>query len=573
MKDANTQQPASPYPNQTQAIGGDDSPAGQINLKHVFNKYFVSHWYLYVYTLSLALITAYFYNWYSTPIYYTSSTLLIKDNSERYNSNDLLSQLASYNNEGSVDNEIGIIRSRQLISKTLKSLEYQKNYYLKGDIKTSEIYKDNPIRLNEDSLYPVAYNTTFYVDILSHSQYRLTFDVGKKEFVGYYLFGKKVKTYAGVFSIDKTPEFNDAAFDNKAFKKRNLVISLGDIENMTDMYQGALKADKVNSQATLLQLSVQGPVPAKNEAFLNKLCEFYIEKGIEVKNEYAVNTLKFIDEQVKLLTSDIDANEANVEQFRVRRGITDISIEAGSYLESVKMFDYKISDLQVQLKFLDYLETYVSGGKELSGNISPASILVDDPLLRSLVIKLNDLVNKRKSTLSMVKADNPLLVSLNIEIQNTKGALQENIKSLRNGLQASLNEALLQKSGVQNKLRLLPSAQRELQSMMRGSNIKETLYSYLLQKRAETAILLASTTADNRVVDQARTFQKPLKPVKSLSYSIALILGLIIPGLIVYFRDLLNDKVNDRFDLERMKSVPVLGMIGLTASKSNLVVT
>ncbi|MBL0096253.1 MAG: hypothetical protein IPP46_06905 [Bacteroidetes bacterium] len=95
---------------------------------------------------------------------------------------------------------------------------------------------------------------------------------------------------------------------------------------------------------------------------------------------------------------------------------------------------------------------------------------------------------------------------MNIEILNTKSALLENVKSLRNGLKSSLNEAMLQKGQVQGKLRLLPGAQRELQTLMRGSNIKETLYSYLLQKRAETAIILASTTADNRVVDSSKLF-------------------------------------------------------------------
>jgi tyrosine-protein kinase Etk/Wzc len=108
---------------------------------------------------------------------------------------------------------------------------------------------------------------------------------------------------------------------------------------------------------------------------------------LKIKNEYAVNTLRFIDEQVELLTQDIDENEASVEKFRVRKGITDLSVEATSYLESVKQFDAKISELQVQISFLNYLEGYVSQGKELSGNISPGSVLVNDPLLTNLILK------------------------------------------------------------------------------------------------------------------------------------------------------------------------------------------
>jgi capsular exopolysaccharide synthesis family protein len=544
-----------------------------VNLRFLFNKYILRHWYLYVYTLTIAMITAYFYNWYATPIYFTSSTVLIKDDKQKYNGNDLLSQLNEFNSEGGIENEIGIIRSRTLIYKALQELDFEKMYLLKGDIKTSELFSETPIRLVDDTLYPAAFNTSMQINVVDDRKYKLTYHHPTGEYVGYYLFGKTVHTKLGVFSIIKTDRFIDSSYANPAFEKRNLSIRLRPLNALTDQYQTGLKVDKISKQASLLQISVQGAVPQKNEAFLNKLCNLYIQKGIEVKNEYAVNTLRFIDEQLQILTRDIDVNEANVEDFRVKRGITDLNIEATSYLDAVKNFDAKISETQVQLSFLDYLERYVSGGKELTGNLSPASILVNDPLLQNLVIKLNELENRRKAQLNLAKSENPLLIGLNIEIQNTRGALKENIKSIRNGLKASLDEALMQKDMVQGKMRLLPGAQRELQSLLRGSNIKETLYSYLLQKRAETAILLASTTADNRIIDVARTFEKPLKPIKSLSYSIAVILGLLIPAVIIYSRDMFNDKLNDRYDLERQTSIPILGMIGLSASKSSLVVT
>lgn len=146
----------------------------------------------------------------------------------------------------------------------------------------------------------------------------------------------------------------------------------------------------------MLQISIQGATPSKNEAFLNKLCDLYVKKGIEVKNEYAVNTLNFIEQQLGALTGEINENEVNVERFRVSRGITDLSIEANAYLESVKNFNGQISQLAVQSSFLDYLGSYVkTDSKNLTGNISPGSILVNDPLLQSLVLKLNELENKK----------------------------------------------------------------------------------------------------------------------------------------------------------------------------------
>src|SRR4051812_38572881 len=122
---------SSHYPNQQNAAAQDESQ-NDFNFKQIFNKYFVRHWYLYVYTLVLAMITAYFYNWYTTPVYYTSCTVLIKDSKQNTSGNDLLSKLDAYDNIGTIDNEIGIIRSRALIRKALTELNFGKSYFLKG---------------------------------------------------------------------------------------------------------------------------------------------------------------------------------------------------------------------------------------------------------------------------------------------------------------------------------------------------------------------------------------------------------------------------------------------------------
>jgi len=570
MENNNTTQNNFPgYPNQQNPAQQQESSGSEFNLKHIFNKYFLRHWYLYVYTLVLAMITAYFYNWYATPIYFTSSTVLVKDPRQNQSGNDLLAKLDAYDNIGTMDNEIGIIRSRALIHKTLNELGFAKSYFLKGDVKTSELYKESPIELEADTLYKNAINSALNIQIISSTKFKII----KGDRATIYSFGQTIAHSTGKFRIKKNALFVDSYYNRPNAEKVNFIIRLNDIDVLTDTYQTALKVEPVSKQASLLQVSMQGPVKAKTEDFLNKHCEVYIKKGIENKNEYAVNTLKFIDEQLELLTRDIDINEANVEGFRVKKGITDLNIEAGSYLEAVKSFDYKISDIQVQLSFLEYLEKYLINGHEISGNVSPSTIMVNDPALQNMVIKLSELENQRKAKASIIKSNNPVIKQLADEIENTRSQILETIRSTRNGLTASLDEAQSQKAGIQSKLRLLPSAQRELTSLMRGSNIKETLYQYLLTKKAETAILLASTTADNRVVDTARTFPKPLKPVKSLTYSVALLLGLLLPAVIIYARDMMNDKISDRFDLERLTSIPILGMIGLSASKSSLVVT
>ncbi len=63
----------------------------------------------------------------------------------------------------------------------------------------------------------------------------------------------------------------------------------------------------------------------------------------------------------------------------------------------------------------------------------------------------------------------------------------------------------------------------------RQQKIKETLYTYLLNKREETALQLAITEANIRVVEQPFGSRAPIAPRKSMISLVAMLIGLVIP--------------------------------------------
>ncbi|RZK30110.1 MAG: polysaccharide biosynthesis tyrosine autokinase [Hymenobacter sp.] len=51
----------------------------------------------------------------------------------------------------------------------------------------------------------------------------------------------------------------------------------------------------------------------------------------------------------------------------------------------------------------------------------------------------------------------------------------------------------------------------------------------------------------------------PIRPSKQIIYLVALLVGFLVPFGGVYFREMLNDKVRSREDLERLTATPILG--------------
>src|SRR6185436_17422212 len=274
------------------------------DFKHFLFKYVLSFWYLYIITLSFAFVIAYYYNWYTTPIYCSSCSLLINT---KKSGQDLIAQITTYYDEGGLENEIVILSSRGILTKVIQELDFEVSYFLRGNFKTTEMYKQSPIRLNFTSLNFKSYQAPFDVQILNSKNYILKYKGNAEEDITErHSFGEQVKNQLGNFSIDKRDSFKDAVYDRSDYDKKNYILRINTIDRLVDSYGSRLEIEPVNKKSSILLLSVSDAVPQKAADFLNKVVEVYIRNGIEQKNELASNSLKFIDAQLLTLYQQLD---------------------------------------------------------------------------------------------------------------------------------------------------------------------------------------------------------------------------------------------------------------------------
>src|SRR5690606_17564526 len=65
----------------------------------------------------------------------------------------------------------------------------------------------------------------------------------------------------------------------------------------------------------------------------------------------------------------------------------------------------------------------------------------------------------------------------------------------------------------------------------------------------------------------------PLNANKTSIYLASILFGLLIPFSFIYLKDILNDKVTDRKEVERITNIPILGEIFRGHSKKTLQIT
>src|SRR5690606_19352232 len=94
-----------------------------------------------------------------------------------------------------------------------------------------------------------------------------------------------------------------------------------------------------------------------------------------------------------------------------------------------------------------------------------------------------------------------------------------------------------------------------------------------LQKREETAISKTATVSNSRVIDPPKAAASPFSPKRATTLLAGLLIGLIIPSALIYFRDLLNTKVRSAEDIKKQLSTPIIGEIIRSRYKETLVVS
>ena len=137
-------------------------------------------------------------------------------------------------------------------------------------------------------------------------------------------------------------------------------------------------------------------------------------------------------------------------------------------------------------------------------------------------------------------------------------------------LELSLNQLAQERNQSDLVFSGIPEKERILRAIERQQNIKENLFLLLLQKREEAAISLAITEPSVKIVDYGLTSATPISPKKSNVLALATLLGLIVPILVVYFKQLLNTNISDRLDLERTNpEIPILGDVPFIAKEKS----
>jgi tyrosine-protein kinase Etk/Wzc len=548
--------------NQFQKDSTNFTEEESFNYKELLGK-IITKWYLFIFSILICLFGAFFYLKYATPGYKISSKILVEDQKSSSGgalSNNMVTDFSSlFDLPSNAQNEIDIIKSRSLMERVVEQLNLNATLFRKGRFKADELFDNAPFDVQvaykaDSTITPAVYSIEVSKDKQIHLvDAKNSIDIHAK-------FGDSIRleNYNLVF-IEKPGKDVSGRFQLSIVSRDSKVESLSK----------GLDAQLSDKQSTAIDIVFNYPVAKKGEFILQSLMNNYLKSNLENKVQTADSTVAFIDRRLIIVQQELAGVEKDFSGFKSENNLADVDEQSKALVTSSSDYFNQLNALEIQLSVITDLEKYIND--PANKTIIPSSLTDQDPVFADAIGKYNDLLIQRSQLNLSYKSDNPVVQSLDNQIQDIKGNLIKSFEAYKKGLQISKTELMSKGSYFTKQIKGAPEKERVFLDYSRQQNLKQELYLYLLQKKEETMISKTSTISSARIIDNAKSDQEPYTPKRNLIYLLGFAAGVIIPLSYISIKDSLNVRIFSKQDIEKLTQIPIVAEIGNHDGENNLV--
>jgi len=526
----------------------------EIDLKEVFKTIFRYKYSILVITLFFMILSVIFAQ-VKQNIYTASSTIQIMEESNKSTSQADFMLQALEGSSANLDNEIEVIKSRFLAQKAFTYLNLKTRYFTTNKFRKVELYKNSPFIVRSSFIDNMVYNKEFILTPIDKE----TFNLKIKPIS---MFSPKgFLKNIGILSMEPSEKIEYSKYTFSFMRNIDLY----------EFYKENITVSQISKNATILKLDFQDTSSLRAKEILDAIHKAYTNQEIEQKTKEANLTLNFIERQLMSISNRLKKSETKLENFKEKNQVVGLNQQAIQTTEQLSSYEAKLEVIQTELNILTNLNQYIRTNQDLMG-LTIGSVNFADPALASLVTRLQEEATKKATLLVDFTAMHPNVEKANKNIIRLKRSIQlalsNNIRQL-----TSRKTSMEKIIGKFNKsIALLPRQEKELSRLTRFFGIDERIYTFLLEKKAETAILQSSTISNTRLLDGAIEIEEPIKPKRTLIVLVGIILGLIMGLAWAFLREFMNNTVKNSDEIEKLSSIPLYGIIPENTKKTqNLV--
>ncbi|MCD0471040.1 polysaccharide biosynthesis tyrosine autokinase [Flavobacterium sp. JAS] len=543
-----------------------------------------SYWKWFLVSLLIAFTIAYQVNIRKEKIYEIQTMISIKEESNPF----FTSNTSLVFNWGGISDQVNgistILQSRSHNELVVDKLQYYIDYLEQGKYNLIDSYGAVPFYVSIDKTKPQLVNTLIGIKFLTENEYeiQIPFENNSVSLITYSansysntsvqptIFVKRYKVGEQVLlpflnwklQINDIPGF---------YKGKEYFVKFNDFDGTVSRYRGInVEGDK--GGGSLLTLSMQGANKARMVEYLNATVRMLIKIQLDGKNQFATNTIRFIDSTLVAMESQLKQTGNELKTFRKDKNVYEIEGGGAKFSDKIMNFDVERDQVTRKIAYYNSLKAYLNNSVDYSRLPAPSVAGIEDPNVVANVSKLIALSTQRSEMAYAVKSDK-IFKDFDNQMRAIKDVLLENITTAKTSLVYDLSLVNAKIGEAESTVKRLPEEQQELLKIQRKYDLNDNIYTEFLKKRNEAEIVKASNLSDIHFIDSAKDIGGGLiGPKTSANYILALFLGILVPLLFVFVLFFINNSIQNTDDISKLTDIPLIGVVGVNKDAVNLAV-
>jgi len=456
-------------------------------------------------------------------------------------------------NLNNISGEIELIKSKLFFDKVIKTLDLDISYYAVGNILEDEKYRSPPFKVDYTFLDNWVYDQQFTVTISNEDEFILGYPDHTQIPNQICRFGQTIQNEHFALRLTMNLPLNEVDKDQLYSFKINS-------QNSLLLYlENNITVEPLNLTANTIRISFRDHNRYKARDLVSAIDTIYLTYTKEEKNKANQQKIDFLDDQLLLTQSKLQDYESYFESFTIRNKTTDVQTDLSNTIKAITVLDSQNVFLEKKLTDIHQLQSNVGNQTGAPERLLQYSSYNED--INTTLSKLDDLVKERELLKISYHENTFAVTKVNQEIILIKEQLESYLQAHEKKLQSEQLVIGSKKLTLEKRLRTLPAQGTEFTSNQRNFSLYEEFLLTLMQLKADFQVAQAGTVTNFVILSAAVLPNSPVSPNKLIIYGLGVVSGLIFSFLFVGVRYALHNKITSQTELERITSLPILGLV------------
>ena len=526
----------------------------------------LAKWYWFALALVITCGYAAYYLAKTPKVYSATAAILVKDNAgSTPDVSEAFSDMNLMNTNVNLNNEMVALKSPLIMAEVSRRLGLDVNYIVKDKLSTKILYGsslpasvrfldlgDNvnaqlKMRYSKDSTLAIGPFAAAGQDIEvadNKNNITLRLSSGKTD---------TIDTPLGKLAIVPNEKFRATdlhSFDEILVDRVGFGAGAGRL--------GSLDTEVRDNYSSVIYITLNDTNTERAIDELQGVIDSYNENWIKDRNEISISTSNFIDERLGVIEAELGDVDTQISDYQSQHQLPSSGAASDTYFQRTLTANDELGNLSVKIELARRIRNHLSSA---ANNFQPlpSSSALGNGNVENQILSYNEQLAARNLAVQNSSDSNPYVQELDYELSLAR----ENIISAVDGYIASLNAEMTvarsRLSSAASRLQSNPTQAKHLLDKERQQKVKEELYLYLLKKREENELSQAFTAYNTKVV-MTPTISGLVGPYPNKIITMAVAIGILVPGALIFLLEMLNTTVRGRRDLEKL-TIPFIGEI------------